>query len=148
MQDIINRQAQNLCDSVGVIQQYAQPSFFSEFDWKARSTRTDNPIIQSVLKDPPPPDYSKHFSKVIRETSSQINYLIDGLPDEDLSLEIHNSALSLLHNDYIESGKELLKTVDQLEKKLEFVRNKLVEISEVQLTTEALEAEILKSYYG
>ena len=137
-----------MCDSVGVIQQFAQPSFFSEFDWKARSTRSDNSIIQSVLKEPPPPDYSKEFSKIIRDTAGQINYLIDGLPEEDLSLEIHNSALSLLQNDYIDSGKDLLKTVDQLENKLEFVRDKLIEISEVQLTTEALEAEILKKYYG
>ncbi|VDP49118.1 unnamed protein product [Echinostoma caproni] len=48
LQDAINLQAENLCNAIGVIQQVAQPTFFSEFNWASRSTK---PEYQAVLQN-------------------------------------------------------------------------------------------------
>lgn len=32
LQDMINRQAENICNAVGILQQRAQPSFYPGFD--------------------------------------------------------------------------------------------------------------------
>lgn len=41
LQDAVNLQAENLCNAIGVIQQVAQPSFFSDFNWASRSSKPE-----------------------------------------------------------------------------------------------------------
>lgn len=79
LQDSVNFQAENFCNSIGILQQFAQPSYFSEFDKSNKS--------QSNAK-PQSDDYAQLFASLIAKTAREIDLLIDSLPAEDSSPEL------------------------------------------------------------
>ena len=81
LQDSVNFQAENFCNSIGILQQFAQPSFFSEFD---KSNRNQN-------QRPPAEDYAQLFASLIAKTAREVDLLIDSLPSEESSPELQVS---------------------------------------------------------
>ena len=81
LQDSVNLQAENFCNSIGILQQFAQPSFFSEFD---KSSRSQN------LR-PATDDYAQLFASLIAKTAREVDLLIDSLPSEESSPELQVS---------------------------------------------------------
>lgn len=81
LQDSVNLQAENFCNSIGILQQFAQPSFFSEFE---KSNRSQN-------QRPPDEDYAQMFATLIAKTAREVDLLIDSLPAEESSPELQVS---------------------------------------------------------
>ncbi|KAL3199116.1 hypothetical protein MRX96_043986 [Rhipicephalus microplus] len=77
LQDAVNAQADNFCNSIGILQQYAPPSSFPEFE-------------KSVSKpgQQPQEDYPQLFATLIARTAKDIDVLIDSLPSEEASPEL------------------------------------------------------------
>nr|XP_037290882.1 mediator of RNA polymerase II transcription subunit 21-like [Rhipicephalus microplus] len=77
LQDAVNAQADNFCNSIGILQQYAPPSSFPEFE-------------KSVSKPghQPQEDYPQLFATLIARTAKDIDVLIDSLPSEEASPEL------------------------------------------------------------
>ncbi|GFW13174.1 mediator of RNA polymerase II transcription subunit 21 [Trichonephila clavipes] len=67
LQDAVNAQAKNICNSIGVLQQCASPSIFPEFD-------------RVGPKPPQPPeDFCQMFATLISKTAKDIDILIDSV---------------------------------------------------------------------
>lgn len=81
LQDAVNFQAENFCNSIGILQQFAQPSLFTEFD---KSNRSQN-------QRPPAEDYAQLFASLIAKTAREVDLLIDSLPSEESSPELQAS---------------------------------------------------------
>lgn len=81
LQDSVNLQAENFCNSIGILQQFAQPSFFSEFE---KSNRNQN-------QRAPDEDYAQLFATLIAKTAREVDLLIDSLPAEESSPELQVS---------------------------------------------------------
>lgn len=78
LQDAVNMQAENFCNSVGIIQQFAKPSFFPDFDKKASPSQESSPGE----------DYPQLFAQLIARTAKDIDILIDSLPSEESTPEL------------------------------------------------------------
>ena len=85
LQDSVNSQAENFCNSIGILQQFAQPSCFSEFD---KSSRNQN--VRASTED-----YAQLFATLIAKTAREVDLLIDSLPSEESSPELQVSAASV-----------------------------------------------------
>ncbi|TGZ57156.1 hypothetical protein CRM22_009991 [Opisthorchis felineus] len=138
LQDAINLQAENLCNAIGVIQQVAQPSFFSDFNWSSRASK---PEYQAFLQGQPPDDIGRNFAVVIAATARQLDALIGSLPEEEASSEIQRAAFQHLVEDYRTEGWKLTRVTERLESRLTEVRLFLTAIAQTQLTTQSLETE-------
>ncbi|OON14024.1 hypothetical protein X801_10189, partial [Opisthorchis viverrini] len=138
LQDAINLQAENLCNAIGVIQQVAQPSFFSDFNWSSRASK---PEYQAFLQGQPPDDIGRNFAVVIAATARQLDALIGSLPEEEASSEIQRAAFQRLVEDYRTEGWKLTRVTERLESRLTEVRLFLTAIAQTQLTTQSLETE-------
>ncbi|XP_076312559.1 mediator complex subunit 21 isoform X2 [Tachypleus tridentatus] len=77
LQDAVNAQAENLCNSIGVLQQFAPPSSFPEFEKSASKP------AQSSSED-----YAQLFATLIARTAKDIDVLIDSLPSDESSPEL------------------------------------------------------------
>ena len=114
LQDAVNLQADNLCNSIGVLQQHATPTPFPgepsasgaclQGHWpRPLSVRA---VILSFAgfdrggKTPmdhqAAEDYAQLFATLIARTAKDIDVLIDSLPSEDLSGELQASSLRLV----------------------------------------------------
>ncbi|KAA3676995.1 uncharacterized protein DEA37_0005852 [Paragonimus westermani] len=140
LQDAINLQAENLCNAIGVIQQVAQPSFFSDFNWASRAAK---PEYQAFLQGQPPDDIGRNFAVVIAATARQLDALIGSLPEEEASTELQRSAVQRLIEDYRAEGWKLARVTARLDSRLTEVRRFLTAIAQTQLTTQSLESEVL-----
>ena len=74
----VEQQADNFCNSIGVLQQYAQPSFFPEFE---KSKSTPNPPTNQE-------DFAQLFATLIAKTAKEIDCLIESLPSEESTPEL------------------------------------------------------------
>ncbi|VDP49273.1 unnamed protein product [Schistosoma mattheei] len=155
LQDAINLQAENLCNAIGVIQQVAQPSFFSDFNWASRSAKPEyqafiqaqptDDFPQNALIDPVfllALDIARSFAVAISATAKQLDALIGALPEEEASADIQRATVHKLLEAYRSEGAKLARITTKLESRLADVRRCLTAIAQTQLTTQSLESEV------
>ena len=113
LQEAINCQADNLCNAIGCLQQYAPASTFSEFE----RTQED--------KKQPDEDYPKIFAQHIVKTAKDIDVLIDSLPSEESTPELQAASLRRLEMDNQEAASKMEEAVKRCEDMLERVQTLL-----------------------
>lgn len=123
LQDAVNVQAENLCNAIGVLQQYAPPSPFQEFERPQENTE----------KQQPAEDYPQLFAQYIVRTAKDIDVLIDSLPSEDSTPELQAASLRRLELDNQEAATKLEDAVKRCEELLDKVRRIQKEIAKAQL---------------
>lgn len=120
LQDAVNAQAENICNSIGVLQQCAPPSIFPEFD-------------RVGPKPPQPPDdYCQMFATLICKTAKDIDVLIDSLPSEESFPELQESSIRCLDVENKEAARRLEENVAKGEYLLDQVRKVLCDIAQSQ----------------
>ena len=120
----MEQQAENFCNSIGILQQFAQPSFFPEFE--KSSSRN---ISQNTQGE----DYAQLFASLIAKTAKVIDVLIDSLPSEESSPELQAACLRKLETEKQEAASRLEETVRRGEKLLEQIQSALQDIAQSQL---------------
>ncbi|KAK8779455.1 hypothetical protein V5799_019202 [Amblyomma americanum] len=128
LQDAVNAQADNFCNSIGILQQYAAPSSFPEFE-------------KTVSKpgQQPQEDYPQLFASLIARTAKDIDVLIDSLPSEEASPELQAANLRRLEVENQEAARRLEEVVQQGEALLEQIQKALHDIAESQLSMQHLD---------
>ena len=126
LQDCVNLQAENFCNSIGILQQYAQPSFFSDFE-KGPSSKANS--AQNGGSE----DYAQLFASLIAKTAKEIDILIDSLPSEESSPELQAAHLRQLEQENLETAAKLEESVRRGEKLLEQIQSLLQDIAQSQL---------------
>ena len=127
------QQAENFCNSIGILQQFAQSSPISnEFEKNGRQ--------------PPPPrpqteEYGQLFAQLIAKTAKEIDILIDSLPSEESSPELQAVHLKQLEADNQEAAAKLEEAVKKGEKLLEQIQTSLQDIAQAQLRLQCLQDE-------
>lgn len=112
LQDAVNCQADNLCNAIGILQQSAPPSPFSEFERPQENQE----------KRQPSEDYPQLFAQIIVKTAKDIDVLIDSLPSEDSTPELQAASLRRLELDNQEAAARLedaLKRCEDLLKRVQ-----------------------------
>ncbi|XP_054167981.1 mediator of RNA polymerase II transcription subunit 21-like [Oppia nitens] len=130
LQDAVNQQSENFCNSIGVLQQFAKPTFFPEFDKSSSKSPTAQPQNTE--------DFAQLFATLIARTAKDIDVLIDSLPSEELTPELQAAALRRLEQENNDSAQRLTETVKRGEELLEQIQNALQDIAESQLKIECL----------
>lgn len=129
LQDAVNCQAENLCNAIGILQQFAPPSTFPEFE---------RPIPQeNADKQQPAEDYPQIFAQCIVRTAKDIDVLIDSLPSEDSTPELQAACLRRLELDNQETAAKLEDAVKRCEKLLERVQIILKDVAQAKLYEKA-----------
>ncbi|XP_050544095.1 mediator of RNA polymerase II transcription subunit 21 isoform X3 [Daktulosphaira vitifoliae] len=121
LQDIVNQQADNFCNSIGILQQSAVPSKFSNFDRNGSQT----PQQQE--------DYTTLFSSLITRCAKDIDALIESLPNDDTSTELQVASLRRLEQENQVSAERLEDVVRKGELLLEQIQAALSDIAQQQL---------------
>lgn len=124
LQEAVNCQAENLCNAIGILQQFAPSSPFTEFE------RTPQ---DGQEKQQPTEDYPQLFAQYIVRTAKDIDVLIDSLPSEDSTPELQAASLRRLELDNQEAATRLEEAVKRCEDLLEKVQNILKDIAKNQL---------------
>lgn len=126
LQEAVNGQAENLCNALGVLQQSAPPSNFTEFD----RPQPENPDKQQT----PEQDYPQLFAQYIVRTAKDIDVLIDSLPNDDiLTPELQAASLRRLESDNQKAAKELEESVQRCEELLKRVQGILKDVAQSKL---------------
>nr|CAD7401656.1 unnamed protein product [Timema cristinae] len=158
LQDAVNQQADNFCNSVGILQQFSTPSKFPGFDRSGSQTPSQTTQQQE--------DHAHLFATVIARCAKDIDVLIESLPSEDSSTEIQASggtrgqtkfeskhsrfdnyrallvaSLRHLEQDNREAGEQLEDVVRRGEALLEQVQAALADIAKSQLDMQHLVAD-------
>lgn len=128
LQDAVNAQAENLCNSIGILQQYSYPSSFSEFE---KSSSKTQPAAQE--------DYAQLFASLIARTAKDIDVLIDSLPSEESSPELQSASLRRLEQENQEAAKRLEEVMQRGEALLEQIQQALHDIAQSQLDIQKLQ---------
>lgn len=123
LQDAVNCQADNLCNAIGILQQSAPPSLFTEFE------RTQ----ENQEKRQPTEDYPQLFAQIIVKTAKDIDVLIDSLPSEDSTPELQAASLRRLEMDNQEAATRLEDALKRCEDLLTRVQSTLKSIAKSQL---------------
>ncbi|KAK9751229.1 Subunit 21 of Mediator complex [Popillia japonica] len=123
LQECINQQADNFCNSIGILQQYAAPSKFSSFDRSGSQTPQQQPQE----------DYVQLFTTLIARCSKDIDTLIESLPSEENSTELQLQSLRILENDNQEAARKLEAIVCRGQELLEQIQGALSDIAQAQL---------------
>ncbi|XP_017768911.1 PREDICTED: mediator of RNA polymerase II transcription subunit 21 [Nicrophorus vespilloides] len=123
LQDCINQQADNFCNSIGILQQFASPSKFSGFDRSGSQT----PQQQSQE------DYVQLFTTLIARCSKDIDTLIESLPSEENSTELQLQSLRTLETENQEAAERLEVVVKRGQDLLEKIQAALSDIAQAQL---------------
>ncbi|KAF8785179.1 mediator of RNA polymerase II transcription subunit 21-like [Argiope bruennichi] len=118
LQDAVNAQAENICNSIGILQQTATPSIFPEFERAGPKPA------------PPSEDLCQNFATLITRTAKEIDILIDSLPNEESYPELQEASIKSLTADNNEAAQALEEAVVKGEQLLEQVRNVLRVIAE------------------
>ena len=124
LQDCVNLQAENFCNSIGILQQFAQPSFFTDFEKGSASKAGQNGTSE---------DYAQLFASLIAKTAKEIDILIDSLPSEESSPELQAAHLRQLEQENLETAAKLEESVRRGEKLLEQIQSLLQDIAQSQL---------------
>ncbi|XP_003747656.1 mediator of RNA polymerase II transcription subunit 21 [Galendromus occidentalis] len=123
LQDSVNLQAENFCNSIGILQQLAQPSTFPEFE------KTGKPSSQ------PQEDYAQLFATMIARTAKDMDVLIESLPGEEAAPELQANNLQKLEIENNEAANRLQEVVMRGECLLAQVQKALAEIASQQLSS-------------
>ncbi|XP_046575800.1 mediator of RNA polymerase II transcription subunit 21-like isoform X1 [Haliotis rubra] len=129
LQDAVNQQADNFCNSIGILQQCAQPSPFPNFE---KPSGKSSPV-------PPQDDYAVLFSKLIARTAKDIDVLIDSLPNEDSSYDLQTASLRKLEVENQDAARKLEDVVHRGEVLLKQIQQALHDIAQAQLSCQAME---------
>lgn len=121
LQDIVNQQADNFCNSIGILQQSALPSKFSNFDRNGSQT----PQQQE--------DYTNLFSSLITRCAKDIDALIESLPNDDTSTDLQVASLRRLEQENQLAAERLEEVVRKGELLLEQIQAALSDIAQQQL---------------
>lgn len=121
LQDIVNQQADNFCNSIGILQQCALPSKFSNFDRNGSQT----PQQQE--------DYTNLFSSLITRCAKDIDALIESLPNDDTSTDLQVASLRRLEQENQLAAERLEEVVRKGELLLEQIQAALSDIAQQQL---------------
>lgn len=127
LQDAVNAQAENICNSIGVLQATASPSFFPDFE--------RSPVKSEQHTE----DYYKTFATLIANTAKEIDILIDFLPNEDITQESQED-LKRLDRENKDAAIKLEKVVHAGEALLDQIRKALHDIAQSQLEIQKLSA--------
>lgn len=122
------QQADNFCNSIGILQQFAQPSNFPEFE---KSLTKPGQSTQE--------DYPQLFASLVARTAKDIDVLIDSLPSEEASPELQAANLRRLELENQDAARRLEDVVQQGEALLEQIQQALHDIAESQLNMQHLE---------
>ncbi|XP_041456704.1 mediator of RNA polymerase II transcription subunit 21-like [Lytechinus variegatus] len=126
LQDAVNQLAEHMCNSIGVLQQSAQPSKFPGCEKQA-----------SQEQQPNHEDYTQLFAQLIARTAKDIDVLIDSLPSEESTVELQNASLQRLEEDNEIAAKRLGEVVERGELLLHRIQEALAEIADAQLKTKS-----------
>ncbi|CAH3108654.1 unnamed protein product [Pocillopora meandrina] len=114
LQDALNQLADQFCNSVGILQQTAQPgNVFSGFEKR----------------------HAALFATLIARTAKDIDFLIESLPSEECSPELQAASLHKLEAESSAAGRKLEEAVARGEKLLELIQQALTDIAESRLRT-------------
>lgn len=128
LQDTINQQAEQFCNSIGVLQQHATPSKFAGFDRSGSQT----PQQQD--------DYAQLFAALITRCAKDIDALIESLPNEESSNDLQHQCLRKLEQENQEAAERLEEVVRRGEILWEQVQASLADIAQSQLEMQHLTA--------
>lgn len=120
LQEAVNCQAENFCNALGILQQSAPPSSFSEFPDREHEEQTQE-------------NYPKLFATYIAKTAKDIDVLIESLPNEELTPELQAASLRRFESDNQEAAAKLEEAVKKCEDLLNRVRKKLKDIAREQI---------------
>ncbi|XP_058948203.2 mediator of RNA polymerase II transcription subunit 21 [Pocillopora verrucosa] len=124
LQDALNQLADQFCNSVGILQQTAQPgNVFSGFEKNGDS----GDVTQE--------GHAALFATLIARTAKDIDFLIESLPSEECSPELQAASLHKLEAESSAAGKKLEEAVARGEKLLELIQQALTDIAESRLRT-------------
>ena len=105
---MFSQQADNLCNSIGILQQVSQPSPLSGVgNTKAPH---NNPGDNT--------DHTQLFAQMIARTGKDIEVLIDSLPGEESTAELQAAGLRELEQESEMAGEQLRQSVRQGEQLL------------------------------
>ena len=138
LQDLVNQQAEHLCNSLGVLQQNAPPSLFSGFDRGGKTPQQQTPTE----------DFEQLFAKLIARTAKDIDVLIDSLPSEDASGELQAGSFRLLEQENRDSAEQLVAVVEQGQTLLSKIQAALSDIANAQLKTQRVLHDLNKQQCG
>jgi len=124
LQDAVNTQADNFCNSVGILQDMATPA-----------------SLTGVVKPPVGEDHTQLFAQMVARTAKDIEVLVDSLPSEESTQELQAAGLASLEQESEQAGAALAETVKQGERLLGSIQAALHEIASKQLEMERLTAE-------
>ena len=91
------QQAENFCNSIGILQQFAPPGKFSGFERSGSQTPQQNQQIQE--------DHAQLFATLIARCAKDIDVLIESLPNEDSSTELQIASLRRLEKENQEAAE-------------------------------------------
>lgn len=125
LQDAVNAQAENICNSIGVLQGNAPPSILPDFDKSPRKT------------EPYKEDFCQTFATLIANTAKEIDVLIDFLPSEDITQDSQED-VKRLDKENKDAALKLEKVVNAGEILLEQIRKALRDIAQSQIEIQKL----------
>jgi len=131
LQEAVNQQADNMCNSVGILQQNAVASNLNGGMLKQEDQENKNK--QEEL--------TQLFATLIARTAKDIEILIDSLPSEESSLELQTEGLRRLEVENDESARDLQSAVAKGENILSKIHAALHDISTQQLEISKIEAQ-------
>ncbi|XP_056635434.1 mediator of RNA polymerase II transcription subunit 21 isoform X2 [Diorhabda carinulata] len=134
LQDCINKQAEHFCNSIGILQQFAPPSKFPNFDRSGSQT----PQQQQNQED-----YVQLFTTLIARCAKDIDTLIESLPSEESSTELQS--LRILEQENQEAAERLEAVVRNGQELLEKIQAALSDIAQAQLDMQHLTKAVTKS---
>jgi len=129
LQDAVNSQADNFCNSIGILQQMSQPSPLSGYGSSTTKVTT------------PDTDHTLLFAQMIARTAKDIEVLIESLPSEESTAELQAAGLQHLEQESDVAGEQLKDTVAAGEKLLASIQAALHDISTKQLEMKRIAAQ-------
>ncbi|XP_028396652.1 mediator of RNA polymerase II transcription subunit 21-like isoform X2 [Dendronephthya gigantea] len=106
LQDALNELANHFCNSIGILQQTAQPSPFPGFEKEDTDMKQDKVVNNQE-------GHGKLFATLIARTAKDIDFLVDSLPSEECSTELQIASLDKLQQENEEAAKKLEQAVQK-----------------------------------
>ena len=108
LQDMVNQLAEHFCDSIGVLQQTANPINQQSDKLKDGNVDPNVPIDQ----EPPKENYGELFATMIARTVKDIDFLIDALPSEKSTTDLQMKSLRQLEIENDKAYDDLKNAVE------------------------------------
>jgi len=124
LQDAVNNQADNFCNSIGILQ---QGTGAAATPGRPHDRNSDTP------------DYTLVFASLIARTAKDIDHLIESLPSEESSTELQLASLRRLEQENHETALKLKDVIERGEKLLDRVQSAMTDISQAQIEMQKLD---------